>query len=489
MTSTHPLYERRRAGVLLHPTSLPGPLPHGQICHDAYRFIEFLADCGLSVWQMLPLGPTHSDFSPYQSLSAHACETSLISLDWLADRKLLDAGQTCPDFKAHFRQLQTAWSRFKKNKTSTLQKEFEQFIEEQSYWLHDYAVFMAIREQQSHSAWTAWPPALRDRRKPALAKIENTLADEIRFYCFTQFIFFQQWLDLKAYAQEHGVLLFGDLPIYVSLDSADVWCHRDLFLLDKQGQAKIVAGVPPDYFSETGQRWGNPQYNWKKLQAQDFIWWQQRLATQLELFDLVRIDHFRGFQAYWEIKAEQETAIEGRWVEAPGEALLVALKNRFSELPLVAEDLGVITDEVTALREQFELPGMKILQFAFDGNAANAYLPHNHAFKSVVYTGTHDNDTTLSWYQEQDSTQQDAIYTYLGMDKQITMPWALMQTALASVSCLSIVPMQDILSLGRGQRMNTPGTTEGNWQWRFSWQQLDTETKDRLKQLCQRYDR
>ena len=260
-------------------------------------------------------------------------------------------------------------------------------------------------------------------------------------------------------------------------------------MLDETGQPRFVAGVPPDYFSETGQRWGNPQYDWPAMQADQFHWWQQRLNTQLQLFDVVRVDHFRGFEAYWEIKAEEKTAMHGRWVKAPGKKLLQTLQNTFHALPLVAEDLGVITDEVTALREKFQLPGMKILQFAFDGNPKNAYLPHNHEFNSVVYTGTHDNDTSLSWYELLDAHTRKQMHDYLAMRNDDDMPWSLIRTALASVACLAVVPMQDVLSLGQGERMNTPGTTEGNWSWRFEWQQLSDEIAPRLRTLCQRYDR
>jgi len=487
--NTHILHQQRRAGLLLHPTSLPGPLPRGVISHDAYRFIEFLSRAGVRVWQMLPLGPTLSDGSPYQCLSSHACEPSLISLEWLQDRELLDDISAVKDFTQHARQLQLAWANFCKQKPAPLYKHFDTFVDTHADWLNDYALFMAIRGQQGNSLWTTWPKPLRDRDASALKKVRLELADDIGFHQFTQFIFFMQWHDLKQYAQQHGVLLFGDLPIYVSLDSADVWAQRELFLLDEDGEPTIVAGVPPDYFSKTGQRWGNPQYDWEAMSRQKFRWWQQRLNTQLTLFDIVRIDHFRGFQAYWEIRAEQKTAIKGRWVEAPGEALLNALKKHFHQLPLVAEDLGVITDEVTALRTQFDLPGMKILQFAFDGNPGNAYLPHNHEFNSVVYTGTHDNDTTLSWYQQLHHDERRRITDYLGCHEHEPMPWLLIRAALASVSCLAVLPMQDALGLGEGYRMNTPGTTKGNWQWRFDWSQVPADLAVHLKNLCHLYDR
>jgi 4-alpha-glucanotransferase len=487
--NNHILHQRRRAGILLHPTSLPGPLPRGMICHDAYRFIEFLSQSGMSVWQMLPMAPTHSDLSPYQCLSAHACDSSLISLDWLKDHGLLDEVDHVQDYQQHEQSLRLAWQTLQRQKVHLLHKKLSAFIETHAEWLPDYALFMAIREQQHGQLWTQWPKQLRDREQAALNRARKDLAEEIDFHYFTQLIFFEQWHDLRAYAQQHNVLLFGDLPIYVSHDSADVWANRELFLLDKKGEPEIVAGVPPDYFSETGQRWGNPQYNWPAMQAQDFTWWQERLNTQLHLFDVIRVDHFRGFQAYWEIRAEQETAIDGKWIEAPGEALLTTLQKNLHQLPLVAEDLGVITEQVTALREQFELPGMKILQFAFDGDPANAYLPHNHEFNSVVYTGTHDNDTTVSWFEQLNEPEQKLIYDYLGAQQDEAMPWPLIRACLASVSCLAMLPMQDVLALGKGHRMNTPGTTEGNWQWRFEWQQLPQHLAENLKTMCQRFDR
>jgi 4-alpha-glucanotransferase len=459
------------------------------ISHDAYRFIEFLVQSGISVWQMLPLGPTQSDGSPYQCLSAHASDPNLLSLEWLQDRGLLSDISGVHDFAQHSAQLRLAWANFQKQKPAPLFKHFDAFCDTHAEWLPDYALFMAIRTQQGNVLWTKWPKPLRNRQAAALKKIRVELADDIGFHQFTQFIFFMQWHDLKSYAQQHGVLLFGDLPIYVSLDSADVWAQRELFLLDKDGEPTIVAGVPPDYFSRTGQRWGNPQYDWSAMQAQQFRWWQQRLNTQLTLFDVVRIDHFRGFQAYWEIKAEQATAIEGRWVEAPGEALLNTLLSHFHQLALVAEDLGVITDEVTALRQQFELPGMKILQFAFDGNPHNAYLPHNHEFNSVVYTGTHDNDTTVAWFNQLNDEERRRIYDYLNCHPHDPMPWPLIRSALASVSCLAMLPLQDVLGLGEGQRMNTPGTTDGNWQWRFDWSQVPVDLAAHLKRLCYLYNR
>ncbi len=485
----HPLYRQRRGGVLLHPTSLPGPLPHGQICHDAYRFIEWLQQCGIGVWQMLPLGPTHQDGSPYLALSAHAGDPTLISLDWLRDRHLLPDRPTVKDFRAHQQQLEQAWKKFSHQKDKTLLSAWQTFIANESDWLEDYSLFMALREQQQQLAWHHWPTALRDRDTTALKQARASLKERIEFHQFCQFIFFQQWHDLKAYAAENNVLLFGDVPIYVSYDSADVWARRELFTLDIQGYPQQVAGVPPDYFSATGQRWGNPLYRWKSMMQDDFQWWQRRVQTQLKLFDIVRIDHFRGLQAYWSIPAEAETAIEGHWVDAPGAKLLAALQRACPDLPLVAEDLGMITEDVHALREEFDLPGMKILQFAFDGDPDNNYLPHRHEFRSLVYTGTHDNDTTLGWYQQLPAETQNYVRDYLGQETDTEMPWPLIRSALASVSCLAMIPMQDMLALGSEHRMNTPGTMEGNWQWRFDWAQVPEELTQKLHHLLHLYGR
>ena len=376
-----------------------------------------------------------------------------------------------------------------KRQALPLYDEFQEFATQQAGWLTDYALFMAMRDEHKHLPWTKWPAALRDRDAKALAAFGSKHSEAVEFHRFTQFVFFRQWQDLKAYANARNILMFGDLPIFVAQDSVDVWANRELFTLDATGQPVYVAGVPPDYFSETGQRWGNPQYDWPAMQRDGFRWWQERIRTQLELFDVIRIDHFRGFQAYWEIHAQEKTAMHGRWVEAPGEALLQTLHDRFSSLPLVAEDLGVITEQVTALREKFALPGMKVLQFAFDGNPKNAYLPHNHEFNTVVYTGTHDNDTSVSWYARLDAGQRDYLHRYLDIPAHEHMPWPLLRAALASPACLAMLPLQDVLGLGEGHRMNTPGTNQGNWQWRFDWAQVPVDLAERLNGMIRLYDR
>ncbi len=484
---------QRRCGLLLHPTSLPGDLAQGDLGHEAFRFIEFCAASGVHLWQMLPLGPTHEDGSPYQCLSVHAGNPLLISLDWLVDRGWLDKSRCPDDTEQHeaYRQhcLQMAWVGFEVAADPDQQQAYEAFQAEHAHWLSDFALYIALRWERGHRPWWEWPAGERDRKPAALKKARQRLANEIAQVQFEQFVFFSQWRELKEYAHQHGLALFGDVPIFVAHDSAEVWAHPEYFSVDALGRAETVAGVPPDYFSETGQLWGNPLYRWDRLQADGFQWWIERLRTQLELFDLLRIDHFRGFEACWEIPATAETAIEGHWVKAPGEALLRALHEAFHQLPLVAEDLGTITPEVVALRQAFSLPGMKILQFAFDGNADNPYLPHNHERHSVVYTGTHDNDTTLSWYKNLNNADQQRVADYLGYAIAKDMPWPLIRSAIASVAELAVLPMQDVLGLGEGNRMNLPGTVEGNWRWRFQWSQLPAELAPRLRHMNRLYGR
>jgi len=476
------VFQKRKAGVLLHITSLPS----GNLGEDAYRFVDFLQESGISVWQMLPLGPTHSDGSPYQCLSAHAANAQLVCLDSVKQLPWADAerleGDTFLIILVH------AYRQFIERATEHEKSAFTDFCQQQSYWLDDYVMYREIRHLNHTTAWFQWPEALRDRHPDAITKIQQDREEALNIRRFGQFLFFKQWGALKEYANERGVQLFGDMPIFVAHDSADVWANPELFTLDGEGQAEKVAGVPPDYFSETGQRWGNPLYRWEKHIDEQFLWWQQRVKTQLELFDIIRIDHFRGFEACWEIPASCETAMDGEWVKAPGDALFNQLINAFGELPLVAEDLGIITDEVTALREKYAMPGMKILQFAFGDDASNPYLPHQHTQDSVSYTGTHDNNTTLGWFEELDDDTKTRVYEYLG-GSQEAIPWLLIRASLASVSQLSVLPMQDILGLDATHRMNVPGTTEGNWNWKFDWDMVDDTCSIRLKNLNELYGR
>ncbi len=482
---------RRRSGVLLHPSSLPGGIGLGDLGPSAYRFVDFLNASRFSVWQMLPLVPTHGDLSPYQGLSVHAGNPLLISLQQLQRWGWLgpETEDAVDDFVAYrLDKLQQAFDGFKLRANDKERSEFDVFVSEHKHWLHDYSLFQAIRKSKDNSHWLAWPSELRDRESKAIALIEETLANEISYVYFEQFAFFRQWDHLRNYAQKQGVLLFGDMPIFVAHDSAEVWAKPENFMLDDEGCATVVAGVPPDYFSETGQRWGNPHYQWDVMQADGFQWWKQRVKTQLSMFDWVRIDHFRGFESYWEIQADEETAINGRWIKAPGDALFDALHEAFDPLPLVAEDLGVITPEVDALRQKYKMPGMKILQFAFGGDASNPYLPHNQTYDSVVYTGTHDNDTTLGWYQGLDQGAKDHLAEYCAYPSE-AMPWPLIRLALSSKACLAMIPMQDLLALDGHHRMNVPGTAVGNWCWRFEWHQLDEGLANRLKHMNGLYGR
>lgn len=498
MTQANSILDRRRAGVLLHITSLPGGAGNGDLGSAALRFIDWLSEMGVSIWQTLPINPTHPDGSPYQCLSVHAGSPLLIDPLWLVQRGWLQGFATAVDKEgaelARRRAIVSAFERFRTLPEAAPDRiAFRQFSEEHRWWLDDYALFMAIREECGQDPWQQWPASLRDRWPAALAVARRRLADEVGRFEFEQFVFHAQWDAVRQHAREKGVLLFGDMPIFVASDSADVWASREYFDLTPDGQPRVVAGVPPDYFSATGQRWGNPHYDWAAMAADGFQWWLGRLRSQFALYDWVRIDHFRGFEAYWEIPADAETAIEGRWVKAPGDALLDTALRCFARdgaaLPLIAEDLGVITPEVEALRDRYALPGMKILQFAFDGGPENPYLPHNHPSNSVVYTGTHDNDTTLSWFEGLTPEEQQHVYEYLGTP-EIPMPDALIRSALASDARLAMLPMQDLLGLGKGHRMNTPGTlSDDNWRWRFDWSQVPARLTARVAEWIGLYGR
>ncbi|MEO5573153.1 MAG: 4-alpha-glucanotransferase [Gammaproteobacteria bacterium] len=495
MTATSVL-KQRRAGILLHPTSLPNVLGNGDLGPEAYRFVEFLVASGISVWEILPLSPPHDDDSPYNCLSASAGNPLLISLELLAQQgwlavdvdKDLAALRASDSYAFRRAMLINAHARFAQIATAADKNALAAFIEEQSYWLYDYALYQALRKEQHYSPWISWPAAVRDRQPRALEHARIRLQDSIAQVYFEQFIFFHQWLALKKYANDHGILIFGDMPIFVAHDSADVWANRKYFELDAEGKSLLVSGVPPDYFSPDGQLWGHPQYCWKSIQTDGFRYWIERMKMQLQLADIIRIDHFRGFESYWEIPAGSATAREGRWVKAPGVAMFQALQDSFGQLPMVAEDLGMITAEVTALRRQFNFPGMMILQFAFDGSPENPYVPYKHEPNTVVYTGTHDNDTTLGWLNELSAERKNYLTEYLDAPGE-SLLWPLIRCAYASVGLWAIVPMQDILELDNDYRMNIPGTTTGNWQWRFSWDQLPLDMPARLRRLAQLYGR
>lgn len=483
--STQQLFDRRRAGLLLHPTSLPRARIEGCLGTESCRFIDFLVNAGFTVWQMLPQAPTHGDRSPYNCLSVHAGNPA-----WICLSRLRDAGWLSGQIDAERRQVMLRQARlgFLDQAGDADREAFDVFSENNRHWLDDYALFVVLREKHELRGWFDWPPPLRDRHPEALAEARATLRDSIAQVYFEQFAFFRQWMDVKEYANKNGVRLFGDIPIYVAHDSADVWANRQYFDVEDDGRLRSVAGVPPDYFSETGQRWGNPHYDWNAMERDRFGWWRDRFAASFNLFDLVRVDHFRGFEAYWSIPADQETAVNGHWCEAPGKELFETLYREFASLPIVAEDLGLITPEVIALRKSFGIPGMKVLQFAFDGDADNLYLPHNHERLSVVYTGTQDNDTTVGWFYGLAREQQDRVMAYLGYPAE-EMPWPLIRAAYASVANLAVIPLQDILSLGSDHRMNTPGTTQGNWLWQFSWEQLTPELTQRTREMVSRYGR
>lgn len=477
---------RRRAGLLLHPTSLPGSTTSGTLGSQAYAFVDFLVAAGCTVWQTLPLGPTHDDLSPYQCLSVHAGNPLLIDVHAVQQRGWLPA-EPFPLDMPRAMWLPLAWLHFNNTATDDDRSALEQFRQEQAFWLDDYALYMALHQTHNGRSWLDWPTGVRDREARALRRARTQLNDAIEHAIFEQFLFFHQWRALKHYANERGVLIFGDMPIFVAHDSAEVWAQRPYFDLDPQGQPHTVAGVPPDYFSATGQRWGNPHYRWDRMQADGFHWWLGRMRTQLMLFDLVRIDHFRGFEAVWEIPAEAPTAVEGHWAQVPGDALFQTLTACFNSLPVVAEDLGIITPEVEALRRKYGFPGMKILQFAFGGGATNPYLPHHHEPNSVAYTGTHDNDTTVGWYNALSGAEQAYVNEYLGT--QDAMPWPLLRAVYASVAHLAMLPMQDVLALDSVHRMNIPGQPTGNWRWRFTWEEVPPDLTARLARLAEIYGR
>jgi 4-alpha-glucanotransferase len=477
----------RRAGVLLHLTSLPGAGPCGCLGAEVYAFADFLAHSGMSVWQMLPVGPTQSDGSPYQTTSAHAGNPLLIALEPLVEHGWLTALPDSRSARAKADALAQAWSGFKQRAAPAQREALQGFTAEQAYWLPHYALFRVLREEQDR-CWWHWPLPLRRRDVRAMARARERLAAAMDYVAFEQFLFFTQWSEMRAHLNDRGIKLFGDMPIFVAHDSAEVWARPQDFDLDEDGNPRVVAGVPPDYFSATGQRWGNPLYRWDRMQAEGFRFWLDRMRTQLRLFDMIRIDHFRGFESYWEIPAEEEYAINGRWVKALGDELFERLHQRFGRLPLIAEDLGVITEEVENLRRKYRFPGMKILQFAFDGGADNPYLPFHHDRDSVVYTGTHDNDTSLGWYQSLDDATRAYVDDYLGHPSE-PMPWPLVRAALASRSHLAVIPMQDVLAGDGSHRMNVPGTSDGNWRWRFDWSQVEPGLTERLMGMIRLYGR
>jgi 4-alpha-glucanotransferase len=492
---------KRSAGILLHPTSLPGPYGIGDLGTPAYVWVDALVRARQRWWQILPLGPTGYGDSPYQCFSAFAGNPYLISPDLLVEDGLVSAhdlegvrfpaghvpyGDVIP-FKVWI--LGKAWASFRAGQAPALTAPFEAFEREQVGWLDDFALFMAVKDAQRGVSWLDWPAELRERQPAALEAARRELADRIGEHRFRQFLFFRQWRDVKAYAHRHGLRLIGDVPIFVSSDSADVWANPELFRLDEHRRPTVVAGVPPDYFNpEGGQLWGNPLYDWERLRQTGYAWWVARLRATLEQVDLIRLDHFRGFEAYWEIPAGATTAKVGHWVKGPGKDLIDKLRQGLGGLPLIAEDLGVITPEVEALRDEEGLPGMRILQFAFGGAVENRFLPHHYERNTVVYTGTHDNDTTRGWYDSCGEGERRLLARYLGHEVR-DPAWDLLRLAWASVADYALAPFQDVLSLGTAARMNFPGRPAGNWGWRFTADQLNNQVLDRLADLTELYSR
>jgi len=502
----------RASGILLHPTSLPSKFGIGDLGDEAYRFVDFLAGAKQTYWQVLPLGPTGYGDSPYQCFSAFAGNTNLISPQrivedgFLTDEEInrkpnfqigrVDFGKVY-EWKNYI--LGLAYERFRLTTSVDLREKFETFSQEQAAWLEDYALFRAVKKSQNQSSWQEWDAPLKLRDEKALAKAREDLREEIQAQKFQQWLFFRQWNELKNYCHSNAIKIVGDVPIFVALDSADVWCNPSQFKLNQDGSPKVVAGVPPDYFSKTGQLWGNPIYDWEQMRRDGFRWWIRRVKATLQTVDIVRVDHFRGFAASWEVSGGETTAQNGRWVSVPGEELFETLKNTLGDLPFWAEDLGVITPDVENLRDGFDFPGMRILQFAFGGDTDSHDLPHNYIKNCVAYTGTHDNDTTVGWFNSKagSSSTRDAMQikrerefclNYLKSDGR-EIHWDFIQTVWESVADTAIAPMQDLLGLGNEARMNLPASSSGNWYWQCKEGDFSDEIAERLKNLTEIYGR
>lgn len=491
----------RSSGLLLHPTSLPGPYGIGDLGPLAYEWVDFLVKSGTKLWQVLPLGPTGYGDSPYQCFSAFAGNPYLISPDVLLNEKLLTPSDlsTKPSFPADkvdfgavipWKQslLNRAYQHFSKSSLPYMREAYEQFQQEQANWLADYSLFMALKEAHGGAPWPTWKGSLRNRSVKGLAAARAEFAISIDRQSFHQFLFFRQWKALKKYANDRGIQIIGDIPIFVAHDSAEVWAQPELFYINTLGKPTVVAGVPPDYFSPTGQLWGNPLYRWDVHEATSYAWWIERLRACLHLVDIIRLDHFRGFASYWEVPAREKTAVKGKWVPGPGKAFFNVVKEHLGDLPIIAEDLGEITPDVVDLRDHFQLPGMKILVFAFSDDPENEFLPHNYPDNCVVYTGTHDNDTVVGWYHRVDETERDFARRYLARSGQ-DISWDLTRAAWSSVATFSIAPMQDLLGLGNEARMNYPSRPSGNWSWRIPALALDETLLNRLLEINFLYSR
>jgi 4-alpha-glucanotransferase len=489
---------QRSSGLLLHPTSLPGKYGIGSFNQNAYQWVDFLQSAGQSVWQILPLGVTGYGDSPYACCSSFAGNPYMISLEDLRDKGLVEAAEledapTFDDAKVNFEQVHQ-WKlpllrKVAARSYASAPPDYEKFCRAQRGWLDDFALFRSLHEQYPEQAWNQWPKPLRRRQPEALAEARKELAEAIEVEKYLQWVFFDQWKSLKTYANKRGVQIFGDLPIFVALDSSDAWCNPDLFFFDKKMQPTVVAGVPPDMFSADGQLWGNPLYRWSAHKKTDYAWWIQRMRASLELYDIVRIDHFRGFAGYWEVKASAKTAREGRWVKGPGADLFKAFAKAVKSGIIVAEDLGVITPDVTALRDGFDLPGMKILEFAYGSGIENPFLPHNFTPNFVVYTGTHDNNTVRGWFENEASEADREFFLKYSASSENVPSRAMVRAAMQSVAVLAITPLQDLLDLGNEARMNFPGQVWDNWQWRLLPNQIKEEHLAFLKELTVLYGR
>ena len=493
----------RSSGILFHPTSLPGKYGIGTLGKEAYAFIDFLKKSKQKLWQIFPLGPTGYGDSPYQSFSSFAGNPYLIDFDLLIEAHLLSEedlkdiffgdNEEYIDYGAIYNQkyplLRKAYENFKSSDNNEMKGSLENFKRENSSWLNDYSLYISLKNHFNGLPWNEWAQDIKNREDGAMHHYRSELADDIEYHNFIQFLFFKQWGDVKRYANENGIKIIGDIPIFVAADSSDAWANPEIFLFDEERKPVKVAGVPPDYFSATGQLWGNPLYNWEKLKETNYSWWVERVRANLSTCDIIRIDHFRGFEAYWAVPYGDDTAINGQWEPGPGIDLFNAIKSQLGELPIIAEDLGLMTQGVIDLREATGFPGMKILGFAFDSGEENDYLPHTYTKNCVVYTGTHDNDTLVGWFQKAKEEDRQFARDYLNSRSDDEIHWDAIRGAWSSVACMAISPVQDFLGLGSEARINTPGVASGNWQWRLKQGVLTNELAERIAKLTKIYSR
>ncbi len=493
----------RSSGILFHPTSLPGKYGIGTLGKEAYAFIDFLKKSRQKLWQIFPLGPTGYGDSPYQSFSSFAGNPYLIDFDLLIEAHLLSEedlrdvffgdNEEYIDYGAVYNQkyplLRKAYENFKSSDNHELRENLEHFKRENASWLNDYSLYISLKNHFNGLPWNEWAHDIKNREHGAMEHYRNELADDIEYHNFIQFLFFKQWGDVKRYANENGIKIIGDIPIFVAADSSDAWANPEIFLFDEERKPVKVAGVPPDYFSATGQLWGNPLYNWQKLKETNYSWWVERVRANLSTCDIIRIDHFRGFEAYWAVPYGDDTAINGQWEPGPGIDLFNAIKSQLGELPIIAEDLGLMTQGVIDLREATGFPGMKILGFAFDSGEENDYLPHTYTKNCVVYTGTHDNDTLIGWFQKAKEEDRQFARDYLNSRSDDEIHWDAIRGAWSSVASMAISPVQDFLGLGSEARINTPGVAAGNWQWRLRHGVLTDELAERIAKLTRVYSR